>query len=105
MVNSIKESHHWLLTKIQENEDLTPIYICKVYEPTHYRDKTTFWEDLNNLNEEMRGKDLIIIEDFNTTRSRCEKRGGTKVRDSFGGKMYDLMADLDMLDILLRNGK
>ena len=53
----------------------------------------------------MRGKDLIITGDFNTTRSQCEKRGGTKVRDSFSEKMEDLMADLDMLDIPLRNGK
>ena len=73
LVNSIKESYNWLLIEIQEEEDHTPLYICNIYRPTHYRDKTTFWEDLNNLKEEMREKDLIIVRDFNTTRSQCEK--------------------------------
>ena len=53
LVNSIRESHHWLLIEIQEKEDLTPIYMCNVYRPTHYKNKTTLWEDLNNLKEEM----------------------------------------------------
>ena len=61
----------------------------------------TFWEDLNNLKEEMCGKDLIIAGDFNTTRSQGEKRGGMKVRDPFNEKMEDLMVDLDLLDIPL----
>ena len=72
-VNSIWERHHWLLIEIQEEEDRTPLYICNIYRPTNCRDKTTLWEDLNNLKEEMRGKDLIIVGDFNTTRSQCEK--------------------------------
>ena len=67
LVKSIRESHHWLFTEIQEKEDLIPLYICNVYGPTHYRDKTTFWEDLNKLKEELCGKDLIIVGDFNTT--------------------------------------
>ena len=53
----------------------------------------------------MRGKDLIIVGDFNTTKTQSEKRGGTKVRDPFGENMEDLMVDLDLLDIPLRNGK
>ena len=53
----------------------------------------------------MCGKDLIIIEEFNTTRSQCEKRGGIKVRDPFDEKTEDLMADLDLLDIPPRNEK
>ena len=86
LVNSIKESHQWILAEIQKEENQTPLYICNVYRPKHYRDKTTFWEDLNNLKEETQGKDLIIAGDFNTTRSQGEKRGGTKVRDPFGKK-------------------
>ena len=69
------------------------------------RDKATFWEDLNNIKEELREKDLIIVGDFNTTRTQSEKCGGTKVREPFGEKMEDLMADLDLLDIPLRNTK
>ena len=71
LVNSIKESHQWILAEIQKEENQTPLYICNVYRTKHYRDKTTFWEDLNNIKEEMRGKYLIIFGDFNTTRSQC----------------------------------
>ena len=53
----------------------------------------------------MGGKDLIVAKDFNTIRTQSEKQGGKKVRDPFGEKMEDLMADLDLLDIPLRNGK
>ena len=53
----------------------------------------------------MHGKDLIIVGDFNTIGSQDEKRGGTKVRDPFGEKMEDLIVDLDLLDISLRNMK
>ena len=74
LVKSIRESHHWLLTKIQEKEDLIHLYICNVYGATHYRDKTTIWEDLNKLNEELRGKDIIIVRDFNTIKSEFEKQ-------------------------------
>ena len=81
LVNSTKESHHWLLLEIQEAENRSPLYIFNVYGPTHYRDKITFWEDLNNLKEELHGKYLIIVVDFNTTKTQSEKRGGTKVRD------------------------
>ena len=40
----------------------------------------------------MRGKELIIDGDFNTTKSQPEKPGGTKVRDPFGEKMEDLIS-------------
>ena len=73
--------------------------------PTHYRDKETFWEYINKLKKELDRKDLIFARDFNTTRKQSEKRGGTKFRDPFGEKMEDLMADLDMLDIPLKNEK
>ena len=53
LVKSIREIHHWLLTEIQEKEDLTSLFICNVYGPTHYRDKTTFWDDINKLKEDM----------------------------------------------------
>ena len=105
LVKSIRESHHWLLTEIQEKEDLIPLYIYNVYGPTHYRDKTTFWEDLNKLKDVLHGKDLIIAGDFNITKSQFEKRGGKKVRDPFGENMQDLMEDLDLQDIPLGNEK
>ena len=73
--------------------------------PTHYKDKETFWEYLNKLKEELHGKYLVIAGDFNTTRKQSEKCGGTKVSDPFGEKMEELMVDLDLLDIPLRNGK
>ena len=68
-------------------------------------DKTTFWEDLNKLKEELRGKYLIIAGDFNTTKSHMEKQGGTKVSEPFGEHMEDLMEDLDLLEPPLKNGK
>ena len=57
------------MIEIQENEDLIPLYICNVYGPKKYRDKTKLWEYINNIKEEMHGKDLIIVREFNTTRS------------------------------------
>ena len=101
----MRETHHWLLTEIQEKDDPTSIYICNVYGTTHYKYKVTFLEDLSRLKEDLRGKHLIIVGDFNTTKSQLEKHGGTKVKDPFGEKMEDLISDMDLLDIPLKNGK
>ena len=64
-----------------------------------------FSETLNLLREELQGKDSIFVGDFNATKSQMEKRGGSIVRDPFGEKMEDLMADLDLLDPSLKNEK
>ena len=57
-----------------------------------------FWETLNLLSENLQGKDVIFVGDFNATKSQVEKRGGSIVRDPFGEKMEDLMENLDLLD-------
>ena len=101
----MRESHHWLLTKIQKMGDPTSIYIYNAYGPTHYRDKVIFWEDLSKLKEHLRGKHLIIVGDFNTTKSQLEKHGGIKVRNPFGEKMEDMISDLALLDTPLKNEK
>ena len=82
----------WLLTEILEKDDANSLYICNVYGPTHYRDKLTFWEALSKDLEDLGGKKLIIVRDFNTTISQLEKRGGTKVKDPFGERMEDLIS-------------
>ena len=71
----------------------------------HYKDKMVFWEALNLLCEDLQGKDSIVVGDFNATKSQVEKRGVSIVRDPSGEKMEDLMADLDLLDPPLKNGK
>ena len=99
------EIQQWLLTEIQENDDAKSFYIRDVYGPTHYRDKVIFWEYLSKVLEDLRGKNLLIAGDFNTTKSQLEKCGGTKIRDPFGEKMEDLISDLDLMDTPLKNGK
>ena len=64
-----------------------------------------FWESLLALKSDLQGKEVIIPRDFNTTKSRSEKRGGSIIRDPFGEKLEDLMADLDLLDHMPKNGK
>ena len=93
------------MTDIQSKDGKHTILVCNVYGPTHYRDKTIFWEDISSLGEDAQGKDSIFIGDFNTTKLQVEKRGGLIVRDPFGEKMENLMADLDLLDPPLKNGK
>ena len=80
-------------------------YNCNVYGPTHYREKMDFWEYLLALKSYLQGKEVIIAGDFNTTRSSLEKRGVLIIRDPFGEKLEDLMADLDLLDPMPKNGK
>ena len=67
-IKSMRESHHWLLIEIQEKDNSNPIYICNVYGPMHYKDKAFFWEELLKLHEDLQGKNLIIVGDFNTTK-------------------------------------
>ena len=87
----------------KSNQDL--IFICNVYGPTHYRDKLDFWDSLLSLNLELQGKDIIIAGDFNTMKSSMEKRGGSIIRDPFGEKLEDLIANLELLDPTTKNGK
>ena len=81
------------------------IYICNVYGPTHYREKMDFWDSLISLKMDLQGKDVIIAEDFNTTKSSSEKRGGSIIKDPFGKNLEDLMAELDLLDPMPKNGR
>ena len=66
-IMSMMESQQWILTEIQEKDDASSLYIYNVYGSMHYRDKVTFWEDLSKDFEDLRGKNLIIARDFNTT--------------------------------------
>ena len=90
---------------MQNKRNIDLIYICNVYGPTHYREKMDFWDSLLSLKANLHGKDVIIAGDFNTTKLSLEKRGGSIIRDSFGEKPEDLMADLDLLDPMPKNGK
>ena len=55
------------MKKIQRKDEKDTISVCNVYGPTHYRDKTIFWEDLGSLGEHMQGKDCSFVVDFSTT--------------------------------------
>ena len=81
------------------------IYIFNVYGPTHYREKMNFWDSLLSLKVDLQGKNVIIAGDFNTTKLSSKKIGGVIIRDSFGEKLEDLMADLDLLDPMPKNGR
>ena len=64
-----------------------------------------FWDSLLSLKADLHGKDIIIAGDFNTKKSILEKRRGSIIRDPFGENLEDLMADLDLLDPMPKNGK
>ena len=66
-MKSTKETNNWILTKLQCKDKQESIFVCNVYGPTHYKDKMIFWETLNLLSENLHGKDVILIGDFNTT--------------------------------------
>ena len=78
---------HWLLVEVKNKRSMERTYICNVYGPTHYKDKMDFWEYLLSLKTYLQGKDVIIVGDFNTTKSSLEKRGGSIIRDPFGEKL------------------
>ena len=69
VIKNVKENQHWLLTEFQEKDDPIVNYVCNVYNPTHYRDKQSFWNSLAALKEDLKGKDLIIVVDFNATKA------------------------------------
>ena len=71
----------------------------------HYRDKLNFWDSLNSLRDILQGKDSILVGDVNAIKSHSEKGGGLIIRDPFREKMEDLIVDLDLLDLPLKNGK
>ena len=64
-----------------------------------------FWNNIYVLKEDLKGKDLIIIGDFNGTITQSEKRGGSRVTDPYGENMEDLIYELDLLYPPLKNGK
>ena len=80
-------------------------YVCNVYGPTHCRDKKNFWNSLATLKEEMEGKEIIIVGDFNVTIALAEKRGSSSVYDPYEENMEDLISMLDLIDMPLKNGK
>ena len=54
--------------------------------------KDSFW---TSLEEQCEGKKLLpyfIVGDLNVTISADERRGGTKVRDTFGERLEDLIS-------------
>ena len=105
VIKNIKENQNWLLIEFQEKDDSNVNYVCNVYGPTHYRDKQSFWNSLIALKEDLKGKDLIIVVDFNVTKTQIEKRGSSRVRDPYGENMEDLIFELDLLDPPLKNIK
>ena len=70
-----------------------------MYGPTHYRDKELFWNSLETLKEDQKGKDILIVVDFNATKAQLEKRGGSRIRYPYGKNMEDLISELDLLDL------
>ena len=75
-----------------------------MYGPTHYRDKKTFWNNLEALKEDLEGKEIVIAMDFNATKMQSEKRWGSRVRYPYGENMEDLIYELDLLDLPLKMG-
>ena len=69
VIKNVKENQNWLLIEFQEKDDSNDYYVCNVYGPTHYRDKQSFWNSLAALKEDLKGKDLIIVVDFNATKA------------------------------------
>ena len=100
-----KGNMHWILVEFQNESNMEVFYICNVYGPTHYKEKMYFWESLLALKSDLQGKEVIIVGDFNTTKSSSEKRGVSIIRHSFGEKLEALMADLYLLDPMHKNGK
>ena len=76
-----------------------------MYGPTHYKDKQSLWNSLATLKEDLKGKYLIIVGDFNATKVQSEKKGGSRIRDPYGENKEDLISELDLLDPPLKNGK
>ena len=75
-IKNAKENQIWILNEFQEKDYPNVSYVCNVYGPTHCRDEKTFWNSLASLKDEMEGKELIIVGDFNATKEQSEKRGG-----------------------------
>ena len=76
-----------------------------MYGPTHHRDKQSFWNSLPALKEDLKGKYLVIVSDFNAIKAQSERRGGSRIRDPFGENMEELIYELDLLDPPLKKGK
>ena len=77
VIKNVKENQNWPLTEFQEKDDSNDYYVGNVYDPTHHSDKQTFWRSLASLKEDLKGKDLIIVRDFNATKAQSERRGGS----------------------------
>ena len=51
-----------------------------------------FWESIIYLKADMHGKEVIIVGDFNTTKSSLEKRGSSIITDPSDENLEGLMA-------------
>jgi len=58
--------------------------------PNIYADKTSRWNSFFVLKTSMDLPSCIIRGNFNTHLNSGEKKGGSKVRDLFSEKLYDL---------------
>jgi hypothetical protein len=67
--------------------------------PNSYKDKLATWASLSNLLNTVDLSTCIIVGDLNTHLSQGNKKGGSKVRDSFSENLVDLISDWDMQDI------
>ena len=72
--------------------------------PASYHEKIDCWSSLQNLQESLDLKDLIIAGDLNTTLNHKEKKGGSRLRDPTREHLEDLISSFHLLDIKPSNG-
>ena len=81
------------------------MWIRNIYGPTVHTVKDYFWLQLEMHRYGKVHLLCIIARDFNVTISREEKKGGSKVRDTFREILEDVIASWRFVDIKKMKGK
>jgi exonuclease III len=104
-LHSWQSTMHWIKTSLLHLPTGKILTVINVYMPTIYQEKIDCWSSLQNLQDSLELKDLIIVGDLNTTLHPKEKKGGSRVWDPTREHLEDLISSFHLLDINPSNGR
>jgi exonuclease III len=98
-------TQHCLLIVLKNRNSSNIISVINVYIPNIYVDKARCCNSLSVPKNSMDLPSCIIRGDFNTCLNSGEKKGGSKVRDPFSKKLFDVILDWYLQDVKPSKGK
>ena len=84
---------HWILSILHHKESGVQVSILNIYVPALLSGKKDCWISIQDVLENQRPVNLILVGDLNIMLNSKEKRGGSIVRDSSRENVEDIIRD------------